>query len=51
MGAAHGFKFASWFGRTLADLAAGASPGPHLAPFRIDRPAMSQPMRRDAWLV
>jgi sarcosine oxidase len=51
LGAAHGFKFAAWFGRTLADLAVGSTPGPELAPFAIDRPALSQPISREAWLV
>ena len=51
LGAAHGFKFAAWFGRTLAALATGATPGPELAPFRIDRPALARPPTRDAWLV
>jgi sarcosine oxidase len=51
LGAAHGFKFASWFGRTLADLATGAAPGPELASFAIDRPALSGPLDRAAWLV
>lgn len=51
LGAAHGFKFAAWFGRTLADLATGGTPGPELAPFAVDRPALSQPISRDAWLV
>ena len=51
LGAAHGFKFAAWFGRTLADLATGGTPGPELAPFAIDRPALSQPISRAAWMV
>jgi sarcosine oxidase len=51
LGAAHGFKFASWFGRTLADLATGGAPGPELAPFAIDRPALTAPLDRAAWLV
>lgn len=51
LGAAHGFKFAAWFGRTLAELATGGEPGPELAPFAVDRPALSQPISRDAWLV
>lgn len=51
LGAAHGFKFAAWFGRTLADLATGGASDPALAPFAVDRPALSQPISRDAWLV
>jgi len=51
LGAAHGFKFASWFGRTLAGLATGGEPGAELAPFAIDRPALQRPIRREDWLV
>lgn len=51
LGAAHGFKFAAWFGRTLADLATGGPPGPELAPFAIDRPGLRAGIDRTAWLV
>ncbi|WP_395153886.1 FAD-dependent oxidoreductase [Ilumatobacter sp.] len=52
LGAAHGFKFASWFGRELAELAIGAAaPRPELAPFAFDRPSLHQPISREAWLV
>ena len=51
LGAAHGFKFASWFGRSLARLATGSVPGPELAPFAIDRPALRRELDRSAWLV
>jgi sarcosine oxidase len=51
LGAAHGFKFASWFGRRLADIATGAQVPAELSPFAIDRPALSAPISRDAWLV
>lgn len=51
LGAAHGFKFAAWFGRTLAGLATGAAAGPELAPFAIDRSALTAPLDRAAWLV
>jgi sarcosine oxidase len=51
LGAAHGFKFAAWFGRTLADLATGGEPGPELAPFRLERDSLRAPITRDAWLV
>jgi sarcosine oxidase len=51
LGAAHGFKFASWFGRTLAELATGGEPGAELTPFAIDRPALQRPIRREDWLV
>ena len=51
LGAAHGFKFAAWFGRELAALAGGSAPGPHLAPFSITREALRRPADRSAWLV
>lgn len=51
LGAAHGFKFASWFGRALAELATGATPGPELAPFAFDRQSLHRPVTREAWMV
>lgn len=51
LGAAHGFKFAAWFGRTLADLALGGTPGPELAPFRYERDSLHRPIDRASWLV
>jgi sarcosine oxidase len=51
LGAAHGFKFAAWFGSELAALARGVAPGPHLAPFSITREALRRPADRAAWLV
>jgi sarcosine oxidase len=51
LGAAHGFKFAAWFGSELAALASGSAPGPHLAPFSITREALRRPADRAAWLV
>jgi len=51
LGAAHGFKFAPTFGRRLADLAQGDEPGPELAPFRLDRPALTEPDVEPSWLV
>lgn len=51
LGAAHGFKFAAWFGRQLASLATGSSPGPALAPFAYERPSLHEPINRQAWLV
>jgi sarcosine oxidase len=50
-GAAHGFKFAAWFGRTLAALAAGAAVEDDLSPFALDRPALRQPTGATRWLV
>lgn len=51
LGAAHGFKFAAWFGRTLAGLACGEPAGPELAPFSFARPSLRVPISRDAWMV
>jgi sarcosine oxidase len=51
LGAAHGFKFAAWFGRTLAGLACGEPPGRELAPFAFTRPSLRVPIAREAWLV
>ena len=51
LGAAHGFKFAAWFGSTLADLALGADAPPTLAAFAFDRPALGRHFDRAAWLV
>lgn len=51
LGAAHGFKFASWFGRTLAGLACGEEAGPELAPFAFTRPSLHVPIDRAAWMV
>ena len=51
LGAAHGFKFASWFGRTLAGLACGDPAPPELAPFAFTRPSLHAPIDRAAWMV
>jgi sarcosine oxidase len=51
LGAGHGYKFAAWFGRTLARLAAGVDPGCDLTPFRLDRPVLRAPAARSGWLV
>jgi len=51
LGAAHGFKFASWFGRELAALATGADVRPELQPFSMERPSLYAPISREAWLV
>jgi sarcosine oxidase len=50
-GAAHGFKFVAWFGRTLAALAAGGAVEDDLSPFAFDRPALRQPTGATRWLV
>ena len=51
LGAAHGFKFAPTFGRLLADLSLGAAAPPELEPFRLDRPALTDPAYAPSWLV
>jgi sarcosine oxidase len=52
LGAAHGFKFASWFGRTLADLALDGGTTVAIEPFALDRPALhAAPGDRRGWLV
>ena len=51
LGAGHGYKFVSWFGRTMAALATGSEPGCDLTPFRLDRPALTDPSWEASWLV
>lgn len=51
LGAAHGFKFAPTFGRILADLAADGATGSDVAPFGLDRPALTDPAYAAHWLV
>ncbi len=51
MGAAHGFKFAPTFGRLLADLVVEGTTGTDLTPFRMDRPALTDPAYQAHWLV
>jgi sarcosine oxidase len=55
LGAAHGFKFAPTFGRLLADLAidgpANGATSTDLTPFRLDRPALTDPGYQAHWLV
>jgi sarcosine oxidase len=42
LGAAHGYKFASWFGRVLAERAVRGTTTSDLSPFRIDRPVLHE---------
>ena len=51
LGAAHGFKFAPTLGRLLADLATTGETSADVAPFRIDRPALSESAHPVSWLV
>ena len=43
LGSAHGFKFASWFGRALAERAVFGATRSNIQPFRFDRPAITDP--------
>jgi glycine/D-amino acid oxidase-like deaminating enzyme len=51
LGAAHGFKFASWLGRALAELVVDGGTVDNITPFSITRPGLRAPTGRDAWLV
>ena len=51
LGAAHSFKFAAWFGLTLAELALDGRATADLGPFAIDRPALADPAAEVGWLV
>jgi sarcosine oxidase len=51
MGAAHGFKFAPTFGRLLADLTVDGGTSTDLSPYRLDRPALTDPDYVAHWLV
>jgi sarcosine oxidase len=51
MGAAHGFKFAPTLGRLLADLVVEGRTSTDVAPFRLDRPALTEPDYQAHWLV
>jgi monomeric sarcosine oxidase len=51
LGAAHGFKFASWFGRALAELVVDGGTPDDITAFSITRPGLRTPVDRGAWLV
>ena len=51
LGAAHGFKFAPTFGRLLAELATAGTTTTELTPYRLDRPALTDPAYQAHWLV
>ncbi len=51
LGAAHGFKFASWFGRALAELVVDGGTPDDISAFSLTRPGLRAPVDRDAWLV
>ena len=51
LGAAQGFKFAPTLGRLLADLATTGTTATDLTPYRLDRPALTDPAYAPHWLV
>ena len=51
LGSAHGFKFAPWFGRVLADLATTGETTSDVDAFTLDRPALTDPAAPQHWLV
>jgi sarcosine oxidase len=51
LGAAHGFKFAPLIGRVLADLALHGGTEVDVAPFALDRPALTVPGTPASYLV
>lgn len=51
LGAAHSFKFAAWLGLTLAELALDGDATADIEPFRLDRPALTDPAAEVSWLV
>jgi sarcosine oxidase len=51
LGAAHGFKFASWFGRTLTELALTDTTTSDISPFGFDRPALTDSGYAANWMV
>ena len=51
LGAAHSFKYAAWFGLTLAELALDGRATADLGPFALDRPALTDPDPELTWLV
>ncbi|HEY5424516.1 MAG TPA: N-methyl-L-tryptophan oxidase [Ilumatobacteraceae bacterium] len=51
LGAGHGYKFVAWFGKTLAALASDRNACCDLTPFRLDRPALTDPSWTANWLV
>jgi sarcosine oxidase len=51
LGAAHGFKFAPWFGRVLADLATSGSSSSDVSAFGLSRRGITDPDASLSWLV
>jgi sarcosine oxidase len=51
LGAAHGFKFAAWFGLTVAELVLDGQASADLEPFALARPGLQASASRQRWLV
>jgi sarcosine oxidase len=51
LGAAHGFKFAAWFGTALADLALDGATAADISPFTLDRSALVEGRPRSRFLI
>ncbi len=51
LGAAHGFKFAPWFGRVLADVATTGTSSTDLSAFSLTRRGITDPHAPLTWLV
>ena len=51
LGSAHAFKFASWFGRSLAERALTGNTRSNISPFRLNRPAITDPQFECNYLV
>jgi sarcosine oxidase len=51
LGAAHGFKFAPWFGRVLADLSTHGTSSTDLSGFGLGRRGITDPGAPARWLV
>jgi sarcosine oxidase len=51
LGAGHGFKFAPTLGRLLAELASSGTCSEDVAPFALDRGALTEPDQPVHWLV
>jgi sarcosine oxidase len=51
LGSAHGFKYASWFGRALAERAVLGSTRSDIKAFRLNRPAITDPNFKGNYIV
>jgi sarcosine oxidase len=51
LGAAHGYKFAAWFGKALSDLAIHGETAADISPFSLHRPGLTGPNPPKSLLV